>query len=192
MSRRRRVLKTQEAVESLGDRNEKVRRSPLQVAREPLSLRFLLAFSASTVLTAAVAVPMAFQAHLARENDRAVRDRIPMVLGTTTVPGRPDSAIPSDGLLAASEPDGPRVSLDGAEVSGDVHLFLELPGVERVDFVIDDGPVVTDRSAPWQPVDDDSDTGLRVEPGERTLTATVTFTDGRVEARRAIFTVLER
>src|SRR5688572_12650132 len=60
----------------------------LQAAKEPLSLRFLLAFSASTVLTAAVAVPMAFQAHLANEErPRAVVERPDVaVLGTSTVP----------------------------------------------------------------------------------------------------------
>jgi hypothetical protein len=161
-------------------------RSPLQAAREPLSLRFLVAFSASTVLTAAVAVPMAFQAHLARDQEPAAADRTPIVMGTTTVPTTPDA--PGAGLVALVG-DGERSALHGAELSGEFGLALELDGVSRVDFVLDDGPVVTDRDEPWTPVDGDPATPVELEAGAHELTATITFDDGRVDVRSATFTV---
>jgi len=165
-------------------------RRGLQAAREPLSLRFLLAFSASTVLTAAVAVPMAFQAHLAREDQRAalVVERPPIaVLGTTTVPDEGD-VLPSDGLVHAPLGGGEPQALDGAELTGRFDLRLQLDGVSRVDFALDDQPVVTDLEAPWHA--GESPEPPTLEAGTHTLTATVTFTDGHVELRRATFTVL--
>lgn len=165
-------------------------RSPLQAAREPLSLRFLLAFSASTVLTAAVAVPMAYQAHLAREEqDRPQIERRPSVLGTTTVPG-PADVSPADGLFVRDAATGESRPLGGAELTGAFELFLELPGVARVDFVLDDGPVITDRAVPWQPFAPESGPPQQIAEGEHVLRATVTFDNGRVEARWATFDVV--
>lgn len=165
-------------------------KSPLQAAREPLSLRFLLAFSASTVLTAAVAVPMAYQAHLAREErDRDRRRQIEppaVVLGATTVP----SADPGDGLFARDPATEQSRSLDGAELTGAFELYLALPGVVRVDFVLDDGPVVTDRAAPWQPFEPESSPPEQISEGVHILRATVTFDDGHVETRVATFDVV--
>lgn len=162
-------------------------KSPLQAAREPLSLRFLLAFSASTVLTAAVAVPMAFQAHLAREErDAPTLDR-PSVLGTTTV-SVPES-ISSDGLVVRMGDEGP-FSLDGAELSGQFDLLVELPGVVRVDWALDDEPVQTDLDEPWRLDDPASGTARPITAGDHLVTATITFEDGRVELRQAAFVVI--
>ena len=162
----------------------------LQAAKEPLSLRFLLAFSASTVLTAAVAVPMAFQAHLAREEERVASvERPPVaVLGTTVVPDSHDHpAVSAEGLVHTGA-DGEQRPLDGAVLSGSFDLLVEVAGLERVDFVLDDQPVVTDHEAPWQPTADGEDAPTLAE-GEHTLTATLRFADGNVELRRATFRV---
>ena len=166
-------------------------RRGLQAAREPLSLRFLLAFSASTVLTAAVAVPMAFQAHLAREDQRAAfvdRPRV-AVLGTNTVPDDEHAAVSSDGLVHVSSEGGAAAPLQGAELSGSFDLLLQLDDVARVDFALDDRPVLTDLEAPWTPGEGGDPPTL--EAGPHTLTATVQFTDGHVELRRATFTVVD-
>ena len=162
-------------------------RRGLQAAREPLSLRFLLAFSASTVLTAAVAVPMAFQAHLAREEASLVERPPVAVLGTTTVPDDVHAAVSSAGLVHVGADGGP-VPLDGAELSGSFDLLLQLDGVGRVDFALDDRPVLTDLEAPWRAEQGGGPPVLSAGP--HTLVATVTFTDGHVELRRAAFTVL--
>ena len=165
-------------------------RRGLQAAREPLSLRFLLAFSASTVLTAAVAVPMAFQAHLAREDQRAALvERPPIaVLGTTTVPETPGGVVSSDGLVHVSAGSGEAQALDGAELTGTFDLQLQLDDVARVDFALDDQPVVTVLEAPWQA--GEAPATPTIDAGQHTLTATVTFADGHVELRRATFTVV--
>lgn len=170
-------------------------RSALQAAKEPLSLRFLLAFSASTVLTGAVAVPMAVQAHIAREDQGSSELEVPMVLGTTTVPQADPSDLPPDGLFVRLPGSDERALLDGAELSGQFELNLELPDVVRVDFVLDDGDVITDRAEPWAPFPGEGDDTEPSPPepisaGEHILTAAVTFTDGRIELRRANFTVV--
>lgn len=166
-------------------------RSPLQAAREPLSLRFLIAFSASTVLTAAVAVPMAFQAHLARqEHEAPAIDRPAIsVLGTSTVPVDPGPEVRSDGLVAVLEPVGERVALEGAELPTGAHIEVDLPGVARVDFVLDDGEVLTDREAPFSPLAEGDHDTVGLDPGAHVLGATVTFEDGRVELLAATFRV---
>jgi prepilin-type processing-associated H-X9-DG protein len=163
-------------------------RRGLQAAREPLSLRFLLAFSASTVLTAAVAVPMAFQAHLARDDERAPLVEHPpvAVLGATTVPVDP-APDASEGLVHVTEGAAP-APLQRAELSGDFDLQLQADDVARVDFALDDHPVVSDTEAPWQP--DAEGTRPTLTAGEHSLTATVTFADGHVEVRRATFRVV--
>lgn len=188
MSRAARVRDTALLMEPVDGNGAK---RPLQRAREPLSLRFLLAFSAATVLTAAVAVPMAFQAHLAREDQRAEMVEGPpsAVLSVTTTPlDGPRPAVAS-GLVHAETPDGPRASLDGAVVTGPVHLYLELPDVRRVDFVLNDEAVVTDDTHPWQPDVQGDGRAIDLPPGLHALTATVTFDDGEVDVRRATFTV---
>ena len=173
---------------------ESTPRRALRAAREPLSLRFLLAFSASTVLTAAVAVPMAVQAHLAREEQGPPAIEAPVVLGTTTVPADPANLDP-DGLFVRAEDGDERSLLDGAEVSGEFEVLLDAPDAVRVDFVLDDGDVVTDRVEPWAPFPGEGDDPQPTPPeplpaGEHVLTAAVTYADGRVELRRARFTVV--
>ena len=164
-------------------------RRGLQAAREPLSLRFLLAFSASTVLTAAVAVPMAFQAHLAREDQRAsFVERPPIaVLGTTTVPDDVHAAVSSAGLVHTGA-EGDPAPLEGAELTGSFDLQLQLDDVARVDFALDDRPVLTDLESPWLAQEGSEPSVLAAGP--HTLVATVTFTDAHVELRRAAFTVV--
>jgi hypothetical protein len=164
------------------------RKGPLQAAREPLSLRFLLALCASTVLTAAVAIPMAFQAHLAREQAQEQESRIPpspRVLGATTVPAEPTVRIPDDGLVVSAGGDTP-VRLQGATVSAGEAVAVALPDVQRVDFVLNEGAVVSAREEPWELLTG-GESGLPV--GEHSVTAVVTFSDGRIEARRADFSV---
>lgn len=167
-------------------------RSPLQAAKEPLSLRFLIAFSTATVLTAAVVVPMAFQAHLAREEQRREPSEaeMPVVLGATTVPADLGSQVHGDGLFAVG-PDGGRVPLDDAVVDGSVQLLLDLPGAVRADFVLDDRPVVTDREHPLHALPSDARGPVELAPGPHLLTATVTFADGHLELVGAEFTVAE-
>jgi hypothetical protein len=70
-----------------------------------------------------------------------------------------------------------------------VYLFLELPDVRRVDFVLNDEAVVTDDAHPWQPDVEGDGRPLDLPAGLHALTATVTFDDGEVDVRRATFTV---
>lgn len=160
-------------------------------ANEPLPLRVLLAFSASTVLTGAVAVPMAYQAHLARQDDAPViRERRDVsVLGTTTIPGELVDGVESDGIVFLAGQQGPAADLHGATVSTPASVVVDLPGVRRVDFVLDEEPATTDFTEPWELLEGDPDGIAALEPGEHVLTATVTFEDERVELRRARFTV---
>lgn len=156
-----------------------------------VSLRLVVALGASTGLTAAVALPMAYQAQQAREQDAISRQGPAQpgveVLGTTTVP---DTAVDHDGLFwAPAEGRQDRAELHRSTLSGEVRIVLDLPDVERVDFRLDDGGVLTVTSAPWWfPEQGTLDTATLAD-GEHVVLATIEFDDGRNELRRAEFTV---
>lgn len=152
------------------------------------SQRQVLALAASALLTAAVALPMAYQAREARTKDEPTSSPRPEVLGTSTVPGeRP--AVPSDGLYWSTPPALDPIVLHGATVTPAPRLFVDVDGVVRADFRLDDGQVQSDTEAPFeladgQPVDLGTDgTG----PSDHSLTVTITFEGGRSEVRQAFF-----
>jgi len=153
-----------------------------------LPSRVLLALGASAGLTAAVALPMAYQAHEARAEAERLPPAQVEVLGATTVP-EPSGAALRQGLYwMAADGSAEPVPLHGSTLSGRVHLVVELPGIERVDLRLNDDAVVTDTDAPFrlddEPIDIDT-----LGPGLHDLVATVQFEDGRNELRQATFGV---
>lgn len=152
------------------------------------SQRQVLALAASALLTAAVALPMAYQAHEARNREEPIAAPAPEVLGTSTVPGEAPAAR-SDGLYWSAPPSLDPVVLHGATVTPAPRLFLDVDDVVRADFRLDDGPVDTDSEAPFEVADGrpvELGTGA-TEPSEHSLTVTVTFEGGRSEVRQAFF-----
>jgi hypothetical protein len=155
--------------------------------RGAASQRTLLALAASALLTAAVSLPMAYQAREARTQDRV--DNPPgtpaaEVLGSSTVrPGSADSST----LFVRIGDDEP-VLLDGATVPDGLQILLDLPGTVRADFRVDDGPVLTDEVAPFE-LDDGQPTELG--PGSHSVTATATDASGTTTLHQAFFTVAD-
>jgi hypothetical protein len=154
------------------------------------SQRQVLALAASALLTAAVALPMAYQAHEARTADEPEPRPAPEVLGTSTIPTE-EPAVLSDGLYWSTPPDLDPMVLHGATVTPAPRLFVDVDDVVRADFRLDEGAVETDTEAPFeladgQPVDLGTD---GAEGDERSLTVTITFEGGRSEVRQAFFTV---
>lgn len=152
--------------------------------RGAASQRVVLALAASALLTAAVTLPMAYQARLARlgQERPPISSERPEVLGSTTI--RQPEAITHELFwepvsTPAAEP------LHLATVPGTPHIFLRSADVVRADFRLDDGPVESDRSAPFELNDG---APVRLDPGERSLTVTVTYTDGRSALHQAFFT----
>ena len=146
------------------------------------SQRLVLALAASALLTAAVSLPMAYQAHEARQQkDLDSRDDRVQVLGTTTVK---EPATRTDTLYWQAPPAEAEL-LHSAQVDASPRIFLEADGVVRADFRLDDGPVETDTTAPFELLD-----GAPVElsPGDHSVTVTVTDVDGRSELHQAFFT----
>ncbi len=153
-----------------------------------LSSRVLLALGASAGLTAAVALPMAYQAHEARsETDQPSSPRVE-VLGTSTVPEAAGIALREGLYWVSADGSAERVPLHGSTLSGRVQLVVDLTEVERVDFRLNDDAVVTDEEPPFQLDDEPIDTAA-LGPGPHDLVATVRFDDGRNELRQATFGV---
>jgi len=145
--------------------------------------RLLLALAASGLLTAAVALPMAYQAQQARERDAQVGDVRPAeVLGVTTIKA-PEAVL--DSLVWRSEPSGSAALLHAATTPTEVRISLRDSQVVRADFRLDDGPVQTDDINPFELDDGDS---VSLEPGDHSVLATVTYADGRTSLHQAIFT----
>jgi hypothetical protein len=145
--------------------------------------RLLLALAASGLLTAAVALPMAYQAQQARERDAQVSDtRKAEVLGITTIKA-PEAVL--DTLFWRGEPIGGDSLLHAATTPTQVLITLKDAEVVRVDFRLDDGPVQTDDASPFEL--DDGDV-VSLAPGDHSLLATVTYADGRTSLHQAIFT----
>lgn len=153
-----------------------------------VSLRVVLALAASTGLTAAVALPMAYQAHAAQD-ERAGRPQPAAVLGTSTVAGDP-TPVASDGLhWTTGPPELPAADLAGAVIVQPVRIFVAVPQVVRVDIRLGDEPTRSDFEEPFELRDGESlDVGA-LEPGEHTVTATLTYDDGRTDLRQATFSV---
>ena len=154
-----------------------------------VSLRVVLALAASTGLTAAVALPMAYQAHAAQEE----RDRRPapgaMVAGTSTVPENPD-AVSSEGLhWTTGVPELPAAELAGAQLNEPVRIFVAVPELTRVDIRLGEEPTRSDYEEPFELRDGETLDAGALEPGEHTVTATLTFDDGRTDLRQATFSV---
>lgn len=148
-----------------------------------MPLRVLLAIGASLGLTAAIAIPMAYRA--SRADDEAARESSAEVMGTTVE--RDD--LRRSGLYWSTDPEGDGEALHGAEIRRGAYVWLALDGVARVDFRVGDGPVETDREAPWQVNDGEPLDVEDLGTGSHSVTATVTFTDGRAEVRQARFVV---
>lgn len=155
-----------------------------------VSLRLVVALGASTGLTAAVALPMAYQAHQSRVDAERESARTAVeVLGRTTVP-EDQSVVPADGLYWVGVELGTDPSpLHESTVPGDVRLIVDLPELTRVDLRVGDGPVITLESPPWQVPAEDADPSGVLEAGEQVAVATLSFADGRDELRRAEFRV---
>ena len=155
-----------------------------------VSLRVVLALAASTGLTAAVALPMAYQAHAAQDE----RDRRPTpvaVMGTSTVAGDPDVVL-SDGLhWTTGEPELPAADLSGAVIDQPARVFVAVPELVRVDIRLGDEPTRSDFDEPFELRDGIPLDVAELEPGEHTVTATLTDDDGRTALRQATFTVPE-
>ncbi len=152
------------------------------------SQRQVLALAASALLTAAVALPMAYQAHEARTRDEPTRGPVPEVMGTSTVPGEAPAAR-SDGLYWSAPPSLEPVVLQGATVTPMPRLFLDVEDVVRADFRLDDGVVESDSEAPFE-VADGRPVQLGAsgaEPSAHSLTVTITYEGGRSEVRQAFF-----
>lgn len=152
--------------------------------RGAASQRVVLALAASALLTAAVTLPMAYQARQARlEQERPpVSSERPEVLGTTTI--RQPEAITDELFWELASGPGPE-PLHLATVPGSPRIFLRSTDVVRADFRLDDGPVESDRATPFELNDG---APVRLEPGQRSLTVTVTYTDGRSALHQAFFT----
>jgi len=145
--------------------------------------RLLLALAASALLTAAVALPMAYQAQQARERDSQVGQvRQAEVLGVTTVKA-PEAVI--DSLVWRSGPADTDALLHAATTPIAVLVSLRDTQVVRADFRLDDGPVQTDDTSPFE-LDDGR--AVVLEPGDHSVLATVTYADGRTLLHQAIFT----
>lgn len=155
--------------------------------RGAASQRLVLALAASALLTAAVSLPMAYQAHEARQQDEVEapprREPSPEVLGSTTVK-QPDAT--TDALYWQVEPREPAL-LHEAQVPGAPRIFLRTPDVVRADFRLDDGPVETDVTEPFE-LGDGAPVGLT--PGAHSVTATVTYADGRSALHQAYFSAV--
>jgi hypothetical protein len=146
--------------------------------------RVLLAFAASTVLTMAVTLPMAYQASEARQQQQLPmpEERV-QVLGTSVE--RVGDAL-TDELYWQADSQAPPTRLHRATLTSAPRISLRDDDVARADFRLDDGPVISDRTSPFEMNDGEP---LQLQPGERSLTVTVTYTDGRSILHRASFTV---
>lgn len=234
--------------------------------------RVVLAVSASSLLTAVVAVPLAYQAHAAREShdERPAPTTTtvppPSVLGTSTVPtsfttsststtaattttvaggatSSPTTTAASQGRGGTTDSGGgattttapwfvapappttatpdvpttvppttpttpptttPAVNaaglyvsismfldapepLEGATLQTASFVFLDLPGVTKVEFFLDGELTATEFQSPWELFG-----GLPLVPRtldgeEHTVRAEITFADGHVETRQASF-----
>jgi hypothetical protein len=153
--------------------------------RGAASQRLLLALAASALLTAAVSLPMAYQAHEARQPDGSEQPRVAEppaeVMGTTTI--KQPEAVTDDlyWQLASSTP----ALLHQASVQGAPRVFLRADEVVRADFRLDDGPVETDTTEPFELSDG---APVQLGGGQHSVTATVTYADGRSQLHQAFFT----
>ncbi len=153
-----------------------------------VSLRVVLALAASTGLTAAVALPMAYQAHAAQD-ERDNRPPPAAVLGTSTVPDGP-AEVSSDGLhWTTGVPELPAAALAGAELAEPVRIFVDAPQLVRIDIRLGDEPTRSDFDEPFELRDGETLDAGALEPGDHTVTATLTFDDGRTDLRQATFSV---
>ena len=153
-----------------------------------VSLRVVLALAASTGLTAAVALPMAYQAHAAQD-ERVGRQPTVAVLGTSTVPGDP-SVVLSDGLhWSTGAPELPADDLEGAVIDEPARIFVAVPELTRVDIRLGEEPTRSDFEEPFELRDGEPLDVAALEPGDHTVTATLTYDDGRTDLRQATFTV---
>lgn len=126
---------------------------------------------------------MAYQAHEARQSGSDTPSDGPRVevLGSTTIR---EPEVVTDTLYwqrVSTEP----APLHRATVSGTPRIFLQAELVVRTDFRLDDGPVQTDTTPPFE-LDDGAPVLLTA--GEHSVTATVTYSDGRSRLHQAFFT----
>lgn len=165
-----------------------IRRGPGRVRSSAgaASFRLLLAIGASTGLTGAVALPMAYQATQARMPAAETSQRpSETVMGTSQT--RPESHIDSTGLRwipSGGEP----VELHEGTISGPGVIVIEADDVVRLDVRIDDGDIFTFDHLPVQVAIDKDALGVPLPPGPHTITATITLDSGVAQVRQAGFT----
>lgn len=157
--------------------------------RGAASQRWLLALGASALLTIAVSVPMAYQAREARQHDDGPPVHRVEVLGTSTV----KDPEPRTDALYFDDSSGEPLLLDGSSLAETSRLLLLDDEAVRADFRLDDGPVVTVRSAPYELDGADLGSGESsgLASGEHTLTVTVTYADGHVALHQVTFDVTD-
>ena len=152
--------------------------------RGAASQRLGLALAASALLTVAVSLPMAYQAHEARQQEGRPSGPQVEVLGASSVP----ETTPRTDTLFWQQGAGVPQLLDQAEVPRSAQLLLvDEEEVVRADFCLDDGAVETIRGGPYEI---SADTAAALTPGEHTLTVTVTYADDTVELHRVSFITL--
>lgn len=116
----------------------------------PVRRRRFLALVVALVATAAVTVPLAYQAHAARASNRPVRDGVSSVPSTIAPRrGPPTEVLPTTTInttpqlrWARSTPDHGPAAVDGATLSDLVVLWVDADDALRVEFWIDPGPAI--------------------------------------------------
>lgn len=171
-------------------RGENDGRHPRRGSGATLSMRVVLALGASIGLTAAIALPMAYQAREARREQAATRPERTEVLGATSVAPSSGPPLVTSGLLwiPATDP-GDVTTLHGATVRDPGRIRVELDGVVRVDFRVGDGDVMSDLEEPFELPDDGQLDPATLAAAGGEVVATVSFEDGRSEVRQARFEV---
>lgn len=154
-----------------------------------ISLRVVLALGASTGLTAAVALPMAYQAYDARREAQVVvpAAESPQVLGTVVEPA---GQVGADGV--EWRPEGTSespVPLHTSTISGPGRIVFGIDGTDRVDLRVDDGAVLSLTEPPFEVAVGTEAPAVPLAAGAHTLTATISSEDGTVALRQADFTV---
>ena len=176
--------------------------------------RVLSAVAIALVVTAAVTVPMAYQAQSARDVGPA-----PTVVTEPTVPAQVagitltrDQLVTEPARIVVLEPaedvrfsddgiDGADRTLDGAQVPrGDVWIVVERPDAAIVRFWLNDAtgagaPDQVDQQVPFTLISGPSDTDpaaldtAALPSGPNTLLVEITGTDGSVEHQVATFRI---
>ena len=111
------------------------------------------------------------------------------MLGNHSVHPDP-TVVPSDGLhWTTGAPELPAAELAGAQITGPVRIFVSAPRLSRIDIRLGEEPTRSDFDEPFELRDGETLDAGALEPGDHTVTATLTFDDGRTDLRQATFSV---